>query len=94
MGERQPDYNRVVIDKIVREVEHERNCGCDRCMGKARQSIAWVNEQTPAVRKDNAVREQEIIDFMNKHESPDLRKQRLQSMIGNMAIGVIGLAAR
>ena len=94
MGERQPDYNRVVIDKIVREVEHERNCGCDRCMGKARQSIAWVNEQTPAVRKDNAVREQEIIDFMNKHESPDLREQRLQSMIGDMAIGVIGLAAR
>lgn len=34
MGER-PDFNRVVIDKIVRDVQHERNCGCMRCIGKS-----------------------------------------------------------
>lgn len=92
MGERQPDYNRIVIDKIVRDVQHERNCNCERCMGKARQSIAWVNEQSPLVRKDNAEREQAVIDFLNKHETPELREQRLQSIAGDVAVGVVGLS--
>lgn len=92
MGERQPDYNRVVIDKIVRDVQHERNCNCERCMGKARQSIAWVNEQDPMIKKDNAEREQRVIDFLNKHKTPDLKEQRLQNMLGEVAIAVGGLA--
>lgn len=88
MGER-PDFNRVVIDSIVRSVQHERNCGCERCMGKARQSIAWVNEQSPTTRYDNAKREQEVIDILNKQESPELRELRLQNMMGGVAIGLI-----
>lgn len=91
MGER-PDFNRVVIDKIVRDVQHERNCGCMRCMGKARQSIAWVNEQSPTVKRENAEQEQAVIDFLHKHETPELREQRLQSIAGDMAVGVIGLS--
>jgi len=91
MGER-PDFNRVVIDKIVRDVQHERNCGCMRCMGKARQSIAWVNEQSPSVKRENAEQEQAVIDFLLKNETPELREQRLQNMAGDMAVGVIGLS--
>jgi len=91
MGER-PDFNRVVIDKIVRDVQHERNCGCMRCMGKARQSIAWVNEQSPSVKRENAEQEQAVIDFLHKNETPELREQRLQSLAGDVAVGVIGLS--
>lgn len=91
MGER-PDFNRVVKDKIVRDVQHERNCGCMRCMGKARQSITWVNEQSPSVKRENAEQEQAVIDFLNKNETPELREQRLQSLAGDVAVGVIGLS--
>ena len=66
MGER-PDFNRVVIDSIVRKVQHERNCGCGRCMGKARQSIAWVNEQSPSIKRENAEQEQAVIDLSLIH---------------------------
>lgn len=85
-----PDFNRVVIDSIVRSVQHERNCGCERCMGKARRSIAWVNEQSLDVKRDNAKREQEVIDFLNKHETPELRELRLQNMAG-VAVGVMSV---
>jgi len=81
MGERIPDYNKIVIDKIVREVQHERNCGCMRCMGKARQSIAWVNEQSPTVKRENAEREQKVIDFLHKHETPEQHDSRMSNML-------------
>lgn len=81
MGER-PDFNRVVIDKIVRDVQHERNCGCMRCMGKARQSIAWVNEQNPVVRQSNAREEQAVIDSMSKAETPEQHDSRMMNMLG------------
>lgn len=61
-------------------------------LGKARQSIAWVNEQSPSVKRENAEQEQAVIDFLNKNETPELREQRLQSLAGDVAVGVIGLS--
>jgi len=88
MGER-PDFNRVVIDSIVRSVQHERNCGCERCLGKARQSIAWVNEQSPEAEREDARREQIVINAMSRSETKEAYENRMLNTFENDAVGAL-----
>lgn len=84
--ERLDKFNQVVVDKVVREIQHESSCRCMRCADKARISGAWLNEQRHVVRATDSFKEQQVIDSMARAETQEEMDLRIMNMLGESDI--------
>lgn len=86
MTERLDPFNQTVVDKVARDLQHERNCHCMRCLDNARHSTLWITEQSHVVRATDSFKEQQVIDTISKMETVEQRDLRMMNMLGETDI--------
>lgn len=86
MNERLDPFNQTVVDKVARDLQHERNCHCMRCLDNARHSTLWITEQRHVVRATDSFNEQQVIDSMARTETQEQMDLRMMNMLGETDI--------